>query len=253
MPIDCHRLVTSEVSLSVESSLIICLANSRKLSGHCIAGKLLQKDGFGNWIRPVSNRPHGELSAAEIRYDPPVQAVHAQTEPALLDIIEMKLLGRDNHAYQPENCLISDDTPWRFRTKATFIQARNAIDKIASDLWGVSFGSSYSGLLDRVPVCTAPSFNNSLRLIEVTDLRIRVRAEGSSFSDNRKKIRGYFHYSETEYGLMVTDPAIETQYSNRPEGTYEVGHAMLCLSLGEPFSGFAYKLIAGVILPTTTL
>ncbi|MGH7707024.1 MAG: dual OB domain-containing protein, partial [Vulcanimicrobiaceae bacterium] len=34
---------------------IVCLANSRKLQGRCVAGRELQKNGPGAWIRPVSD------------------------------------------------------------------------------------------------------------------------------------------------------------------------------------------------------
>jgi len=33
---------------------LVCLANSRKPSGHCIAGKDLSEQAQGNWVRPVS-------------------------------------------------------------------------------------------------------------------------------------------------------------------------------------------------------
>lgn len=42
----------------MSSFKIICIANSRKLSGRCIAG--LRIDGKG-WIRPVSESPEGTL------------------------------------------------------------------------------------------------------------------------------------------------------------------------------------------------
>ena len=100
-----------------------------------------------------------------------------------------------------------------------------------------------------MPLNDAPSFNCSLRLVKVHDLRIRVCAESANFGDMKKKFRGYFTYRGYEYALTITDPTIEGQYLSQPEGSYAVGTAALCVSLGEPYMGHAYKLIAGVILP----
>src|SRR5580658_3890257 len=37
-----------------ETRTIVCLANSRRLSGRSIAGKEILADGYGKWIRPAS-------------------------------------------------------------------------------------------------------------------------------------------------------------------------------------------------------
>jgi hypothetical protein len=46
----------------------------------------------------------------------------------------------------------------------------------------------------------------------------------------------------------VTDPVVERQYLAGKDDEYKVGHAILCISLGEPYGGYAYKLIAGVFV-----
>ena len=38
---------------------IVCLANSRKISGRCIAGKIISEK---RWIRPISSRDSEEIS-----------------------------------------------------------------------------------------------------------------------------------------------------------------------------------------------
>jgi hypothetical protein len=222
--------------------IIICFANSRKPSGRCVAGKVIDGSNFGGWVRPVSARPAGELSASDRHYDGGI-------EPCLLDVVEIALSAKSAHQYQPENHTIDDNYYWDLQRKATFSEAIAALDPIKMNLWGVSYGSSYSGQNDRVPLADAPGFNSSLRLIRVNNLKIQVSAEGASFGNMKRKLRGYFTYSFNQYGLSVTDPVTESQYLLGKDGLFPVGEAMLYVSLSEPHQGHAYKLIAGVILP----
>ena len=49
---------------------IVCLANSRKLSGRCVAGReWSEKQGAGDWIRPVSERDNQAASENERQYE----------------------------------------------------------------------------------------------------------------------------------------------------------------------------------------
>jgi hypothetical protein len=64
---------------------ILCLGNSRKTMGTCIAGKELTESGPGPWIRPISHRPKQEISLYERQFED-------GTEPKLLDIIHVPLL-----------------------------------------------------------------------------------------------------------------------------------------------------------------
>ena len=225
---------------------IICLANSRKPGGRCVAGKGIQHSRFGEWIRPVSARPGGELSHLDRQFSGGI-------EPSLLDVIAIPMQGKASHAYQVENHTIDDQIYWQHVRKSSFTEARSALDAPQPDLWGTSFGSSYSGINDRVPESIAPSFSYSLQLIEVHDLRIQVSAEGVSFGNMKRRVRGYFSYSHNHYALSITDPFVEAEYLAMQDGTYIVGQALLCVSLGELHQTsngvFAYKLIAGVIFP----
>ena len=36
----------------------ICLANSTKLRGKCVAGKVIEKTKIGQWIRPVKREEY---------------------------------------------------------------------------------------------------------------------------------------------------------------------------------------------------
>jgi hypothetical protein len=226
------------------TTTIICLANSRKPGGRCVAGKAFSNKALGGWIRPVSARPGGEISVLDRQYQ-------NGTEPALLDIIEICMLQQGVHPYQPENHIIDDKYYWVKKAEISYAQAQAAVDRLPSDLWGIGYGSSYSGTNDRIPVNVAPTFGYSLRLIAVTDLRIHVSAEGANFGNMKRKVRGYFTYSGNPYALSVTDPIIETKYLAQTDGWHNVGAALLCVSLGEPYTDDnAYKMIAGVILPS---
>jgi hypothetical protein len=222
---------------------IICLANSRKLLGRCVAGKIRHANGtFGDWIRPVSDRADKALSAYDTHYE-------GSIDPSLLDVMNITFLKKDPHDHQPENHLIDPNFYWGHLGKVTFSQATGALDPPQSDLWGLSLDSSYHGRYDRVLLSDAAAFNYSLRLIAVADLNVRVCAESAKFGDMKKKLRGYFTYAKHNYALRVTDPIMEGKYLPMPEDTYTVGSALLCVSLGEPHGGYDYKLIAGVILP----
>ena len=56
-------------------------------------------------------------------------------------------------------------------------------------------------------------------------------------------------YKDVSYLLAVTDPDIEKVYILKNVGQYPLStqDLYLTISLGEPFNGFCYKLIAGVI------
>ncbi len=81
---------------------ILCLANSRKLSGRCVAGVEFTGGRPAGWMRPVSTREHQEVSEYERQYPD-------GSDPRPLDIIDIPLLEHRLQDYQQENWLLDLD------------------------------------------------------------------------------------------------------------------------------------------------
>src|SRR5438105_15685418 len=79
----------------------VCLANSLKYRGRCLAGIDLSS---GEWIRPVAQTTHGELHREHYMLD-------MGGEPRVLDVIRIGLDGPQALRHQPENWLVSAK-PW---------------------------------------------------------------------------------------------------------------------------------------------
>ena len=221
------------------SSRIVCLANSRKNSGRCVAGKEFSQDSnFGDWVRPVSNRPTQEISIEERRYQ-------NGEDPKLLDIITIQLIGHVPHAHQRENHLIDANHYWIKQGSVAWAELADATEQFNGQLW-VDGHHSYNGLNDRIPENDTLALTNSLTLQETEDLIITVGPEGIY---PKRKVRAAFSLGQKKYILAVTDPVVETKYLQEPDGEYPVGRSRLCISIGEPFQGYCYKLVAGIIKP----
>jgi hypothetical protein len=73
---------------------------------------------------------------------------------------------------------------------------------------------------------------------------------------NRNKARVEFRLESVYYALPLTDPAYVGPLKRLEEGDYpssalgipEDGKILFTISLGEPFEGFCYKLVAAVVV-----
>jgi ATP-dependent DNA helicase RecQ len=215
---------------------IVCLANSRKYSGRCVAGKELLSGHIGDWVRPVSSQETGELSLKEIGFPD-------GRLPALLDILSVPLAGPDPHSYQSENYLM-DRGSWEKEGVLPVSDLPKLCDGV-EHLW-VNGHHSHTGLNDRIPLKTVEeSVTSSLLLVKPDHLAVTVD-EGAR---HLKKIRAKFIYNGVTYWLSVTDPLIEGRYMNEAFGQYPLTRtdAYICVSIGEPYEGYCYKLVAGII------
>jgi hypothetical protein len=217
---------------------IICLANSRKYLGRCVAGKEVLTDGLGSWIRPVSARHSGEVSEEERRYE-------NGRDPSVYDIIDIPLLKARPHLYQSENHLIDADKYWKKTGTISWEELKDLVDPSAP-LW-VNDDSSYNGINDRVSMEVASHLDHSLVLIDPQNLTIQVQLEGEGFPHPKRKVRADFTHHGAHYRLAVTDPVAERAFLARPNGVYPLHDAYLCISLGEEYQGSCYKLVATIL------
>lgn len=218
------------------SKEILILANSRKLGGRCVAGIDITN---GRWVRPVSDRPHAEVSAIERRYQD-------GSEPKLLDVVSIPLLRYSPSAYQTENWLLDPDYFWGWKRTDGPESLESLVDDL--DLWPCNAPETRFDLNNRVSIDEAASLTDSLRLIRVRDLRFRVYEPGAGYEGSKLRVQASFTHQRIEYRARVTDPTVERDYLARQDGWCDIGDAYLAVSLSEPFEGYVYKLVAGVIL-----
>ena len=86
------------------------------------------------------------------------------------------------------------------------------------------------------------SGEDSARLSRIAR-RLKERAD---FGSSKLRVQGQFKHRGESYGLWVTDP-IERTYKAKGEGEYRIGECRLTVSIGEPYKGNCYKLIAAII------
>lgn len=217
---------------------IVCLANSRKLQGRCIAGREIIEGKPGPWVRPVSDREHEEVSEYERRY---VDG----GEPRLLDVIDIPLREPRPRYYQKENWLLQSGRRWVKLGQLSWRHLDALADK-TGPLW-INGHSTYHGLEDRIPLDQAMVLQSSLKLIRVNEAQIRVFMPSVAFGDQSRRVQVRFEFAGVTYALRVTDPRIEHNYLAKGDGNYVLGESYLTISLGEPYRGHCYKLVAAVI------
>lgn len=238
-------LIFSNELVNITHKTIVCLASSRKWSGRCIVGKDLQT---GQWIRPVSDRPTGEI-VKRARF------FKNLNYPRPLEILSVPTLTHKPQGCQQENYLISQDDIWKKQGRITWYQLAALVDQVSGELW-INGYSSQHGLNDRIPVREANVLKHSVLLIQPDTLVIEIHREFSA----KKKLRAVISLNNMLYKLAVTDPKVENLFLASGAGHFHFNaqHVYLCLSISEPFQGYCYKLVASILfkrrwLPYLTL
>ena len=217
---------------------IVCLANSRKLHGRCVAGREWMGGRAGRWIRPVSDRQHQDVSEYERQYED-------GSDPRVLDVIDVPVLEPRPASFQSENRLLDPEYYWEKVGRLSWFDLPALVDP-AQPLW-LDGHSTYHGMNDRIPLEVADSVTDSLKLVHVDQLALSVFKPGEAFGNMKRRVQGRFTCAGNPYSLWVTDPVYERRYLAKLDGEYRMEECFLTVSLGESYGGAVYKLIASII------
>ena len=225
---------------------IVCLANSRKWNGRCVAG--LRTDGKG-WLRPVGSNPEGVLH-------PHHYMLPDDTEPQLGDVLRVHCSRPHPQPHHPEDWIVMS-LPWERVTSAAESRRQEWLRPYLTQ------GPQLLGSAgDRVAAETvqAHPVTHSLALIAPQSLHWHITLN----SKGERRTRVVFTLDDAEYDLSLTDPLWEQRVMHLKTGIHprrmadiaEDAEVWLTISLGEPFAAaeggkeFCYKLVAGVLVLT---
>jgi hypothetical protein len=216
-------------------ALVLVLANSRKLSGRCVAGIDL---GTGRWVRPVGATPDGELVRAD--YLARFGSDRIEVRPG--DIVDMALGESRRTPYHPED--VQTSRPWvlveRLSSEALAAKVRPFVERPKHLLGSAGDRLAISEIADRPDHC-------SLQLIH---------SESSAFYW-KKSVRGTpqlrcaMTTGRNSLNLAVTDPEVERLIGATERRT--IPNCLLTISLTLPFSPSGaseeqcFKIVAAVV------
>jgi len=212
---------------------VLCLANSIKHGGRCVAG--LRVD-TGGWIRPVPTEDGGELK--ETHY-----ITEEQHEPESHDTIRIQIKEHCPKSYHPENWLIANKQ-WELIDGEPTEDNESLISDAVMEGSEIFGNKNTSIKLEEV---RESPLSNSLALVSPSEPRIRTK----EYEEGSEKVRATFHLEGEKYNLPVTDPGLrgyDIDYRPDEETDEEV---LFTLSLGEPYADEegdikCYKIVADV-------
>ena len=214
----------------------ICLANSYKHGGRCIAGIevvpqsdgslgiVRHDDGRPRWIRPVSMSANGEI---------PNHLAESFKIFSLVKLTDVESCP-DNAHTEDVHCTRMEICPFELSPTKDFLN--QLIDTQHQAVFYFRGKSIPTTIIDRL--------DYSLMLIH-PDNACAYCDEGRENSKYRMK----FTYNGSNYDFPITDPVFLEQFKKSPDSYADLDGVYLVLSLGIAFEGFHYKLVATVLIP----
>ena len=214
----------------------ICLANSYKRGGRCIAGvevvpnsdagwKLVcNNDGIPRWIRPIARTIYGEIPNFV------GETIKMFSIVKLTNVVPCPEKAHTENVYY-SRIVQCDDI---ISQKSSFL----------NQLVDTKHQSLFHNRGRAVSAEMLVEINYSLMLIHPD--------KASSYIDeNREKSKNRmcFSYYGVGYDFPITDPLFIECLKKNPEKYANLNDVYLTLSLGLEFEGWHHKLVAGVIIP----
>ena len=147
--------------------------------------------------------------------------------------------------FQRENWLLDPEHYWVKVGEVSWAELAGLADPVAP-LW-IDGHNTYNGSNDKIPLELTESLDSSLTLVHIDEVELRVFPPGETFGDTKRKVQARFDHAGVSYALWVTDPIHERRFLAEPNGNYSLGECFITVSLGEPYKGDTYKLVATII------
>jgi hypothetical protein len=213
---------------------LVCLANSRKHGGRCVAG--WRTDG-GGFVRLVSPLADGTLTPIDLR-------LGDSDEPRIFDLLRVGVTSPRPMPHQRENWVI-DESPWKLVRRPA---PRPVLERMIPLF---ERGPEILGGTD-----AAIAYDDCVRLPAAASLGIAKVERGMLIVSKRlgrKRLRMRFTLAAKNYELTVTDPLWERAIDRWECGEYAWWRLfpfgrdpVVTVSLTEPFGDAreCYKIVA---------
>lgn len=212
----------------------ICLANSYKHGGRCVAGIEIafdiknkpiivrHPDGRPCWIRPISNESDGSIPNEIAR------GIKLFSVVKLTDVVPC-----------PHKAHVEDVKYSQMVCKYGYFTPNDdlmnlCLDKKHQNIFYFQGKAVSAQMVERL--------DYSLMFIHPENAQAYIDE-----NKEKSKYRIKFNYYGSSYDFPITDPVFLEAFKAKPECSLELKNVYLTLSLGLEFEGFHYKLVAAVI------
>ena len=218
----------------------MCLANSYKHGGRCIAGIevvpqsdgsygiVRHEDGRPRWIRPISMSVNGEI---------PNHLAESFKIFSLVKLTDVEPCPEKAHT-EDVHCSRMEICPFELSPTKDFLD--QLIDTRHQAVFYFRGKAIPATIIDRL--------DYSLMLIHPDSICAYCDEEREN-----SKYRMKFSYYGSNYDFPITDPVFLEQFKKSPDRYTDLKDVYLVLSLGIEFEGFHFKLVATVVIPENSL
>ena len=186
----------------------------------------------------MSAREGQEVSEYERQYED-------GSDPRILDIVYVPLSRTAPGRVADGELVDRPEFYWRKEGEYSRFGLADLASPVAP-LW-IDGYSTYSGQNDKIPIEAMESVSDSLRANPRRAARTCRFPTGEAFGNRKRRVQGRFTHAGVDYALWVTDPVYERTWLSKLDGVYEIRDCYATVSLGEPYRGSCYKLLAGIV------